>query len=62
MLPERRLEIENLLGESLKPFQVSLYSGTRHGFGTRGNISNPEERFGKEEAFFQAVRWFDKWA
>ncbi|KAM5341957.1 hypothetical protein ACJ41O_014988 [Fusarium nematophilum] len=59
--PERRLEVERLLGQTPQPFQVSVYSGTAHGFGTRGNVSIPEQKFGKEEAFFQAVRWFNAW-
>ncbi|KAH7129252.1 dienelactone hydrolase [Dactylonectria macrodidyma] len=58
---DRRLEVEGLLGQTPHPFQVALYSGTFHGFGTRANISDPEQKFGKEEAFFQAVRWFSAW-
>ncbi|KAM7186238.1 dienelactone hydrolase [Rhypophila sp. PSN 637] len=59
MPPARRAEIESLLGQAKQPFQVSLYSGTNHGFGVRANISDPVQRFGKEGAFYQAVRWFD---
>ncbi|KAJ4329335.1 hypothetical protein N0V84_000230 [Fusarium piperis] len=54
----RRSEIEALLGETRQPFQVNLYSGTNHGFGVRANLSDPEQKFAKEEAFWQAVRWF----
>ncbi|PKS09939.1 hypothetical protein jhhlp_004562 [Lomentospora prolificans] len=60
--PERRAEIEGLLRKAAIPYQVSLYSGTNHGFGVRANISNPQEKFAKEAAFFQAVRWFEQWA
>lgn len=59
--PARRLEIEGLLGQAGQPFQVNLYSGTTHGFGVRANVSDPEQKFGKEEAFWQAVRWFNAW-
>lgn len=62
MPPARRAEIEALLGKSGVPYQVSLYSGTQHGFGVRANVSDAQQRFGKESAFFQAVRWFDTWA
>jgi hypothetical protein len=62
MLPERRLQIENLLLETTQPYQVSLYGGTEHGFGVRANISDPKQRFAKETAFYQAVRWFNAWA
>lgn len=62
MPPERRAQIEALLLKTGKPYQMSLYSGTSHGFGVRANVSDPQQKFGKESAFFQAVRWFDQWA
>ncbi|KAI5859803.1 alpha/beta-hydrolase [Durotheca rogersii] len=60
--PERRLQIEAELLQTGLPYSVALYGGTRHGFGVRANVSNPQEKFGKEEAFFQAIRWFRAWA
>lgn len=62
MPPERRHEISALLQQTEKAYSVALYSGTDHGFGVRANVSDPEEKFGKEEAFIQAVRWFNAWA
>ena len=62
MPPARRSEIEALLQNTTLPYQVALYGGTSHGFGVRANVSDPQQRFGKESAFFQAVRWFDAWA
>jgi dienelactone hydrolase len=62
MPPERRPEMEALLVSAAQPYQFSLYGGTSHGFGVRGNVSNPQEKFGKEAAFYQAVRWFNAWA
>lgn len=61
MSPERRGEIEALLLKAGVPYQFALYSGTSHGFGVRANISDPQQKFGKESAFLQAVRWFDTW-
>ncbi|RMJ19491.1 hypothetical protein CDV36_000842 [Fusarium kuroshium] len=58
----RRSEVEALLGTTQQPFQVNLYSGTQHGFGVRANLSDPEQKFAKEEAFWQAVRWFGAWS
>lgn len=58
---KRRAEVEALLGKTGLPYQVNLYSGTSHGFGVRANVSVPVQKFGKEEAFLQAVRWFDQW-
>lgn len=61
MPPDRRHLIETLLKDTGLAYSVALYSGTSHGFGVRANVSVPQQRFGKEEAFFQAVRWFDTW-
>jgi dienelactone hydrolase len=62
MPPARRHEIESLLGTTKQPYSLALYSGTPHGFAVRANISDAQQKFGKEEAFVQAVRWFDSWA
>lgn len=48
-----------LLGTGQK-YQVDLYSGTQHGFAVRANVSDESQRWAKEEAFLQAVRWFDR--
>ena len=61
MSPERRAQVEALLQKTGLPYSVALYGGTSHGFGVRANISDPRQKFGKEQAFFQAVRWFDAW-
>ncbi|KAI8663534.1 DLH domain-containing protein [Fusarium keratoplasticum] len=58
----QRSEVEALLGKTPQPFQVNLYSGTQHGFGVRANVSDPEQKFAKEAAFWQAVRWFGAWS
>jgi len=50
-----------LLQKSGQAHSFALYGGTMHGFGVRANISDPQQRFAKEEAFFQAVRWFNNW-
>ena len=41
------------------PFQINIFSGVGHGFGIRGDLKNPQVRFAKESAFFQAVRFFE---
>ncbi|KAK1756320.1 protein AIM2 [Echria macrotheca] len=59
MPPARRAEIEAELAKAGQAYQLSLYSGTQHGFGVRVNVTDPLQKFGKEGAFLQAVRWFD---
>ncbi|KAI0390490.1 dienelactone hydrolase [Xylariaceae sp. FL0594] len=62
MMPlARRAQIEALLLNTTQPYSLALYGGVSHGFGVRANVSVPRQKFGKEEAFFQAVRWFDTW-
>ena len=62
LLSARRSLIEAMLANTSQPYQVNLYGGTSHGFGVRANVSDPEQKFGKEAAFYQAVRWFNAWA
>ncbi|KAK7937264.1 Protein AIM2 [Apiospora aurea] len=60
--PALRQELENIFDNLTSPWQIDLYSGARHGFAVRGNLSDPQMRFAKETAFIQAVRWFQFWA
>lgn len=54
-----RAQLEALLLNVSSPYQVNLYSGVQHGFGVRANVSDPVQKFAKESAFLQAVRWFN---
>jgi dienelactone hydrolase len=58
---DARHQAEDLLAKSKIPYQMSLYAGTEHGFAVRANISDKLQRYAKEEAYLQAVRWFDVW-
>ncbi|KAF4438419.1 hypothetical protein F53441_12807 [Fusarium austroafricanum] len=57
----RQAETDAILTKIGKPFTSVLYSGTNHGFAVRANESNPQQVFAKEEAFYQAVRFFNAW-
>ncbi|KAI0402304.1 dienelactone hydrolase [Xylaria palmicola] len=59
MPPARRAAIEALLLNTTQAYTLSLYGSVSHGFGVRANVTDPRQKFGKEQAFFQAVRWFD---
>ena len=61
LIPTRRVQIEALLKNTTQPYSMTLYGGTSHGFGVRANISIAVQKVGKEEAFNQAVRWFQAW-
>jgi hypothetical protein len=50
---------EILLNLAPLPYQTTLYSGTKHGFAVRGDISVKAVKFAKEQAFFQAIAWLE---
>ncbi|KAB8298238.1 hypothetical protein EYC80_001973 [Monilinia laxa] len=56
---DKRHKTEEILKEIKAAYQINLYSGTEHGFSVRCDLSKPEERFAKEQAFLQAITWFD---
>ncbi|MCJ1339590.1 hypothetical protein MMC09_004880 [Bachmanniomyces sp. S44760] len=56
---EKRHESEEILKKTGLPWQINLFSGVQHGFAVRGDLNRLEARFAKEQAFYQAVLWFD---
>ncbi|KAH7051008.1 Alpha/Beta hydrolase protein [Macrophomina phaseolina] len=57
----KRRESEDLLAQMKATYQVVLYSGTSHGFATRADLSQKHLKFAKEQAFLQAVQWFNEY-
>ncbi|GAB1315353.1 Hydrolase tropI [Madurella fahalii] len=57
---EKRHRSEEILKKTGQPYQINLFSGVEHGFAMRGDPSIKVERFAKEQAFLQAVTWFDE--
>ena len=58
---EKRHASEGLLAKAGQPWQINLYSGAEHGFAVRGDVSKKAVKFAKEQAFCQAIVWFDTW-
>ena len=58
---EKRHESEVILKETKQPYQINLYSHVEHGFAVRVDLSKKENKFAKEQAFYQAVQWFDEY-
>lgn len=56
---DKRHETELILQKNKIPYQITLYGGVSHGFAVRANLTSKIEKYAKEEAFLQAVRWFD---
>ena len=59
--PEKRHKSEEILQRIGVPYQINLYSHIEHGFSVRGDISKKPIKFAKEQAFLQAVQWFDEY-
>jgi dienelactone hydrolase len=57
---EKRHKSETILIETKQPYQINLFSGVVHGFSVRCDVSKKVERFAKEQAFLQAVNWFNE--
>jgi dienelactone hydrolase len=58
---EKRRETEDILAGLTVPWQIFLYSGVEHGFAVKGDLANERGRFAKEQAFAQAVGWFEEY-
>lgn len=56
----KRHESEELLPKTKQPWQINLFADVYHGFGIRGDMSEKKVKFAKEQAFLQAVTWFDE--
>ncbi|KAF2730875.1 esterase/lipase [Polyplosphaeria fusca] len=56
----KRHESEAILEKKDVPWQINLFSDVFHGFAVRSDLSKPREKFAKEQAFMQAVHWFDE--
>lgn len=58
---EKRHESEVILKETGLPYQINLYSGVEHGFAVRAELSNKVAKYAKENAFLQALAWFEEY-
>lgn len=58
--PKRR-ESEDILQKMNVPYQLNLFSDVEHGFAVRTDLSKKRAKFAKEQAFLQAVAWFDEY-
>ncbi|KAL7781883.1 dienelactone hydrolase [Trichoderma afarasin] len=58
---EKRHKSEEILIKTKQPYQINLFSSVTHGFAVRCDLSVQTQRFAKEQAFLQAVSWFDEY-
>jgi dienelactone hydrolase len=57
---ELRHKSEDILIKGGQPWQLNLFGGVSHGFAVRGDPNNQKQKFAKEQAFYQAVGWFNQ--
>ncbi|KAJ5825441.1 hypothetical protein N7474_002579 [Penicillium riverlandense] len=58
---EKRHESEKILDTMEVPYQINMFSDVEHGFAVRCDLSKPRQKYAKEQAFMQAVAWFDEY-
>lgn len=56
---ELRHSSEDILSKTGQPYQLNVFSGVEHGFAIRADLSKPQNKFAKEQAFLQALAWFN---
>lgn len=56
-----RHESEDILIKTGQPWQINLFGGVSHGFAVRADLSNKHIKWCKEQAFCQAVVWFNQY-
>lgn len=56
-----RHESEETLIKTGQPWQINLFSGVSHGFAVRGDLNDKVQKWAKEQAFCQAVVWFNQY-
>lgn len=58
---EKRHKSEEILQKVGQPYQLVLYSQVSHGFAVRCDLSVRVQKWSKEQAFNQAVQWFNEY-
>ncbi|KID67011.1 dienelactone hydrolase, partial [Metarhizium hybridum] len=59
--PDKRHKSKEILKATKKPYQINLFSEVEHGFTIRADLKVKVQRFAREQAFLQAVAWFDNY-
>lgn len=56
-----RYKSEEILKKTALPYQINLFSGVTHGFAVRCDLTDRVQKFAKEQAYCQAVAWFNQY-
>ncbi|CAK7205815.1 hypothetical protein SEUCBS139899_008594 [Sporothrix eucalyptigena] len=58
---EPRRQAVDILMENKTPYHEQLFYNVSHGFASRGDLSDPYERWVKEQSLQGITNWFDYW-
>ncbi|CEI63571.1 unnamed protein product [Fusarium venenatum] len=58
---EQRTRTVEILTQGSGRFNMQIFSNVGHGFASRGRLTDPYERWAKEQHFKSFVDWFDFW-
>lgn len=56
-----RHESEDTLIKAGQPWNINLFGGVSHGFAVRADLSDPKQKWAKQQAFCQAITWFNEY-
>jgi len=59
--PEKRHQAEAILAEIKVPYHEQLFSGVSHGFAVKGDMSDENAKWAKEQSARGILTWFDRW-
>ncbi|KAJ3537006.1 hypothetical protein NM208_g6484 [Fusarium decemcellulare] len=59
--PTERSRTVQILTEGAKRFNMQIFSDVGHGFASRARLTDPYEKWAKEQSFKSFVDWFDFW-
>ncbi|KAL7911408.1 dienelactone hydrolase [Trichoderma velutinum] len=59
--PEERSRTVEILTQGGKRFNMQIFSDVGHGFASRARLTDPYEKWAKEQSFKGFIEWFDFW-
>ncbi|CZS75194.1 unnamed protein product [Fusarium graminearum] len=59
--PEQRSRTVEILSQGSGRFNMQIFSNVGHGFASRARLTDPYEKWAKEQHFKSFVDWFDFW-
>ncbi|KAI9039898.1 dienelactone hydrolase [Aspergillus affinis] len=59
--PAERSRTVEILAEGSKLFNMQIFANVGHGFASRARLTDPYEKWAKEQSFKSFADWFDLW-